>query len=87
MENKDWQKTFLDKGTELGFSDLSMMISTVSGIVAQAHQAGIQEAVEKLRMEKMTDEERKGDSKERRIAQMYYNYAIDELNNRVKKLE
>ena len=42
--------------------------------------------VEAVVLEEMTDEERKGDSKERKIAQMYWNYAVERLEQIKRKL-
>ena len=46
--DENWQSKFLNKGTELGCGDLSIMIGTVSEILDkvkdEAHQAGIDEA-------------------------------------------
>ena len=37
---EEWQKVFLDAGTEKGLGDLSMMIGVVSGIVEEAEERG-----------------------------------------------
>ena len=48
--DENWQSKFLNKGTELGCGDLSIMIGTVSEILDkvkdEAHQAGIDEGKE-----------------------------------------
>lgn len=48
--DENWQSKFLNKGTELGCGDLSIMIGTVSEILDkvkdEAHQAGIDEMVD-----------------------------------------
>ena len=40
---EQWQNKFLNKGTELGCGDLSLMIGTVSEILAKAKEEALQE--------------------------------------------
>lgn len=55
---EQWQNKFLNKGTELGCGDLSIMIGTVSEILAKAEeeacQAGIDEARSQVLIELMS---------------------------------
>ena len=83
--DENWQSKFLNKGTELGCGDLSIMIGTVSEILDkvkdEAHQAGKKEGIDeavKIMESMKEDGETPFGHQELHETELAYNQALDD---------